>query len=128
MSEARPMGTDAPVRERGPEGVVLPHGFGGTPTEPRGLGEALAGVGYTVHAPQANLEDLATVAYLRKVARVPVSALQPVSAEQVVGQVGSRDKQLVWLERSGHQLQGESEREQVQRTVAAWLQARAEVG
>lgn len=37
--------------QRGPAGVLLLHGYSGTPAELRDMGTTLAGAGYTVHAP-----------------------------------------------------------------------------
>lgn len=45
----------------------------------------------------------------------------PSSAERIYARLGSYDKQIVWFERSGHQLPVGVEREQVQQTIAAWL-------
>ena len=67
----------------------------------------------------------------REVKRVtaPVLVLQgkrdqivlPISAERLMAALGSRDKHVVWFERSGHQLPSDVEHQQVFATIAAWL-------
>lgn len=73
----------------------------------------------------------AVVRHLRHIT-VPLLVMQgrldqtvdPSSAEQVMAAVGSRDKQLVWFERSGHMLTRQGEPERVWQTAATWLQER----
>jgi carboxylesterase len=48
MSNAR---AEPFLHERGPTGVLLLHGYSGSPNELRPMGEALHAAGYTVHAP-----------------------------------------------------------------------------
>jgi carboxylesterase len=67
----------------------------------------------------------------REVKRITVPALVlqgkrdqivlPVSAERIMAALGSRDKHVVWFERSGHQLPSDVEHQQVFATIAAWL-------
>lgn len=48
----------------------------------------------------------------------------PVSAERLMAALGSRDKQIVWFERSGHQLPSDVEHQHVFERIAAWLAER----
>ena len=104
-------------------------------------------------APEANLDDPEVVAEIRRSAKVPVGSLfqlaelqrvakrdlaqitsptlimqgrndqtvDPRSAEVVAGSIRSAERRLVWIERSGHQLPVEAEREAVWAAVRAWL-------
>jgi carboxylesterase len=44
------------------------------------------------------------------------------NAPYILERLGSADKQLIWFERSGHTITVDLERDQVNRTVLAWLQ------
>ncbi len=73
----------------------------------------------------------------RELARITVPTLvlqgrrdqtvDPRSATIVAGGIRSRDKRLVWFERSGHQLPLEGEREEVWATVRAWIDQRSRI-
>jgi alpha-beta hydrolase superfamily lysophospholipase len=52
----------------------------------------------------------------------------PISAERLIAALGSRDKHMVWFERSGHQLPSDVEYQQVFATIAAWLAERFDDG
>lgn len=104
-------------------------------------------------AGQIDLNDPAVVDQIRKSVRIPTGAIyelvrlgarvrrelpsittpalilqgrrdetvMPISAQQIHDLLGSKDKRLVWFERSGHQLPNDVEHRQVWQTAAAWL-------
>lgn len=105
-------------------------------------------------APAANLNDPKVIEQIRREAKVPVGSLyelarlqsqvrsdlprvripalimqgrndqtvNPRSAIEVAAGMRSRDRRLVWFERSGHQLPREAERADVWATAQAWLE------
>jgi carboxylesterase len=111
-------------------------------------------------APEANLDDPAVVEQIRREAKVPVGSLyelarlqsqsrrdlphvrtptlimqgradqtvEPRSADDVAAGISSPDRQLVWFERSGHQLPREVERDAVWGTARVWLDAHRREG
>lgn len=46
----------------------------------------------------------------------------PISAEQILAAIGSRDKQIAWFDRSGHLLPNDVEQHAVHTTIAEWLE------
>lgn len=48
----------------------------------------------------------------------------PASAQAIYDRLGSRDKELVYFERSGHQLPNDGERAAVERKIIEWINAR----
>jgi carboxylesterase len=92
----------------------------------------------TVRIPTAAIHELLKLGTRtrRELPRVTVPALVmqgrrddtvvPATAQVIYDRLGSRDKELVYFERSGHQLPNDVERAAVERTIMRWIATRFE--
>jgi esterase/lipase len=115
--------------EGGPIGVLLIHGFTGSPPEMRMVGDYLHQRGLSVSGPRlpghgTSLEDLNRRRWTEWTYYVEgaLADLHPRSAQFTFEGAGSKDKELVTLHKSGHVLTVDGEWESVAEKTYRFIQ------